>query len=542
MYITDNTRYGQAMHHREAHRTGFDPYLLLVALAPLLTGFAIIFAPFGLDQSIHATIGDGLREGLLPYRDVYNVKPPLTTLVHWMAIVLFGHEMHAIRLLDMLLLSASSLLLALMLRRLGRPRLEGYIAPFCLCIFYYTNTYWHTAQTDGWGLYCIILSTYLLSRAWTLPDGASPDRYFMAAGALVAAAFFFKYTVAALGLIFFAPLFDRDVRNGPGLRNLGVFLAGGIAAGVALFTVMALTGMLTPYLEIQLYVLGYTELSGEGGSLIDYGYKVLARAPELFYFILFGSFFWLRDVLLGARSTFYGLVLLSFVGGLISNYAQGKAFAYHGLPLLMSYAMIAAFGITRLAAGLQLMLKSKWIHVVVAVALVIWVASFSYMWKSNQLALKRIADYGGITREFLDYNYRTYKMPYGFNTHDTRDFIAEVKELSEPDDELFVFGFTTDVYWHYGVPPRYRYTYSWPFMTHYYDGRYDDDLRQRLLEKPPENFVVAKHDAASHTTGLPDDSDDTLAKMPWLTAYVENNYTKVIETKRFELWRLKTSP
>lgn len=48
-----------------------------LVLAPVAFGAFLITAyPLGADQGIYATVADGLRRGLSPYRDLFDLKPP----------------------------------------------------------------------------------------------------------------------------------------------------------------------------------------------------------------------------------------------------------------------------------------------------------------------------------------------------------------------------------------------------------------------------------------------------------------------------------
>src|SRR2546423_1501689 len=62
----------------------------------------ILTFSFGRDQGIYAMVGDGIVHGKMPYRDLWDFKPPGIFLVYALAQVLFGHSMLAIRILEVL--------------------------------------------------------------------------------------------------------------------------------------------------------------------------------------------------------------------------------------------------------------------------------------------------------------------------------------------------------------------------------------------------------------------------------------------------------
>ncbi|WP_295530185.1 hypothetical protein [uncultured Thioclava sp.] len=96
-------------------------------IVPLIGAYSLL-EPFGRDQGIHATIAYALDNGLVTYRDVFNIKPPLTTAVHWLSQVLFGHSMMAIRELDLIFATLTALGLVEIGRLLRRGLAFGFAA------------------------------------------------------------------------------------------------------------------------------------------------------------------------------------------------------------------------------------------------------------------------------------------------------------------------------------------------------------------------------------------------------------------------------
>jgi len=138
----------------------------MVVLATLAFGSVSLIYPFGRDQGIHAFIADSVLDGKVLYRDIFNMKPPLTTGVHALALVLFGHSMTAIRLLDLLWTVATSLLVFAFARRaFGNPRAAA-LAGVLYSLQYYGCDFWTTAQTDGWLNLPLAVSFLLALRGW----------------------------------------------------------------------------------------------------------------------------------------------------------------------------------------------------------------------------------------------------------------------------------------------------------------------------------------------------------------------------------------
>ena len=65
-----------------------------------LSALQILVFSFGRDQGIYALVGEGLLHGKLPYRDLWDFKPPGIFFVYALAQGVFGKTMLAPRLLE----------------------------------------------------------------------------------------------------------------------------------------------------------------------------------------------------------------------------------------------------------------------------------------------------------------------------------------------------------------------------------------------------------------------------------------------------------
>ncbi|MEE8275547.1 MAG: glycosyltransferase family 39 protein, partial [Alphaproteobacteria bacterium] len=151
------------------------PYLA-IAGAVLVLGATSLTDPFGRDQGTYAYIGYALLQGQVPYLDVFQAKPPLTSLIHALALALFGHSMTAIRVLDLLWTLATAILLyrvaAIALRHDGL----ALVAALAYLLMYYAFGFWDTAITDGWTNLPALAGIAFFARA-VAPEGAARRRH-----------------------------------------------------------------------------------------------------------------------------------------------------------------------------------------------------------------------------------------------------------------------------------------------------------------------------------------------------------------------------
>src|SRR5215471_12940122 len=71
-------------------------------------GLCSLWWPYGWDQGCFSFVADTILHGGIPYRDAWDFKGPLTFYVFAALQFVFGTQMWAIRLLDLVLLGASA--------------------------------------------------------------------------------------------------------------------------------------------------------------------------------------------------------------------------------------------------------------------------------------------------------------------------------------------------------------------------------------------------------------------------------------------------
>ena len=96
---------------RSRSRIGLD-YLILpaIASAPLLLNLLLLTEPLDRDEGAYATVALGLLDGRLPYRDLFDHKPPLIYVWYALSFAIFGESDWSPRLLAGLCLGATAIL------------------------------------------------------------------------------------------------------------------------------------------------------------------------------------------------------------------------------------------------------------------------------------------------------------------------------------------------------------------------------------------------------------------------------------------------
>ena len=210
-------------------------WLLLAVLAFVALRVPVLSMPLERDEGEYAYIAWRLLEGDVPYRDGFNQKPPGVFAVYAAAIAAFGRSVEGIRLLLHLWTAASAALLFLLVRRLADPVAAAGAVLFFAVASVDPRLSALAANTELFMLLPLVGSVLCLERA--LASGA--PRWWLACGALAAAALWFKQVAATQALwIGLVALFAAGSVPASRWARLGWLALGALAVvlpGLALF-------------------------------------------------------------------------------------------------------------------------------------------------------------------------------------------------------------------------------------------------------------------------------------------------------------------
>jgi hypothetical protein len=521
-------------------KPGAWPVAFLFALIfPPLLGAFTLFEPWGRDQGIHATIAYALQDGLITYRDVFNMKPPLTTGVHWLALELFGHSVRAIRLLDLVFVALAALGLAMIGRRLGRGPVFGAAAAVGLALPYYSYGFWEHAQTDGWAGLLVIGAVLLMIAGWDRAAGWRRRYLMAAAGAVLGLAFALKYTIGGAGILIFVPfgaqlLGDRRWRFL--ISDLLFCVLGGLGLLAALGLMMAAAGALSPFLEIQNFLRGYMGYRRGLSELLWPALRMKGMpSVQVPVMVALGAALALFNAARRRDAVLAVLGLLWIAAGWLSGAVQGKGLLYHFLPMLPGYALLFALALEQLCAIPRLAPRSAWRTPIVVLVLAALILPSRPVWMN--LAIPQFLRAPDPELALLARS----SPPPDFDFAETLAAGRFLRAKLEPGEHVFLWGYETALYFLAGDPPHYRYPYSWTFAVNFYDGRYTDDLLTRLRADPPAFFVVQDHDATPPVTGREESSAELLPLYPRVEAFLYENYNLIRESQVFRIYARKPS-
>src|SRR6266545_2647108 len=157
--------------------------VIFLGLLPVILYLPVLSAPFERDESVYATIARGLLDGDVPYRDLFDNKPPLVFGWYAFSFVVFGENEFAPRIVAALLLSMTTLALFAEARLLYTRRV-AYIAASAFALSTGLPFVALHANTEAYMLLPMVMS--LLTFTMGMRSGRLG--WFLAAGALGALA------------------------------------------------------------------------------------------------------------------------------------------------------------------------------------------------------------------------------------------------------------------------------------------------------------------------------------------------------------------
>lgn len=523
-----------------------DPDFWLGVAAWALIVFSclqILLMSFGRDQSIYAVVGDGLLRGQMPYRDLWDFKPPGIFLVYAFAQAVFGKSMVAIRLVEVLGLVG----LVFGMRRIAEAcvgnKLVGLVGG-ALAIFSHANLeFWHTAQPEAFGG---MLIGYALS-AMTPEPARQRWRWIQWAGvgALFGGAFLLKPTLGGGVLVCAAYLARRELSERhvwwAALRPLAAI---GLGSWVPILACLSWFTLAGAWPALSWTFFEFTP-----------GYTTLAQtrsASEAFYYGLVEAFFRFTPVVafgviasitirpLHSRERPWMFVLLGIISINVAGIAmQNKFFQYHyagTLPLIAFMAGIGYYKLWRqvLLAGVGgVVAYVSFLAVALSMRVLVWDLGGTF-WERSSLRMQHLFRQGEFaSRERLDQE--LYRVA-DFDLDSDLAAAREVGARTEPSDSVFVWGFEPAIYWLSERRPASRFIYNVPQRAQWQRDTARALLLQDLAKALPRVVVIQSGDVFPFVTGDALDSRESLAEFPELDELISREYSYATTVRDFELY------
>lgn len=564
----------QRLRHRE--------YTLLIVLLVVVTLLALptLTYPLGRDQGEFATIARGILNGRIPYKDLWNPKPPAVFYVYALAMQLFGQTTVAIRLIDFMIFPFISAALYWLGRQLSNRRV-GLWAALIFPVFYFSETFWTLTQNDGIVLLPMTLAMVCVfkvgsrqpavnsreeeadSRQSTVgsqqsvverqetekqireesqkTEAARRDLgqrsliYAGLAGALAAYTFWFKYPFALVAVLVVVSYLLLNGRVVQWKRVVGWLVAFGVGFGLILGGGALYLMSIGAWDELVLsarVTSQYTALTFNPQDLIPLmGGALWYRWQQWGLLVILVAGWVLAGR--GKCSRGWWVTVLWALAGLVMMLVQAKGYDYHWLPMLPPVALLAADSLDRLLKRLATLCVPLYPSLcalagglLLAVLIVsIWTRAWPYLsgqedqttYFSHFVAGEFVADESLKVSNFL-------------------------RAREAEGDSLYIWGFRPEVYYMSGLNPATRFIFQFPLVANWYPLEWKKENVDILWAALPPYVLVLQVDYMPWVTGSHEDSNTLLQEYTELNNWLVFNYERETQIGNFFIWRRKPSP
>ncbi len=307
------------------------------------------------DVNCFFTMGRGILDGMVPYRDLYEQKGPVLYFVFALVSLFSEDSYFGVYLLETVTFGLFLYFSGKMVRLyMGNSPIVYGLTAFLAAAVVTSWSFTHGGSVEQHSLFMLVYGMYSVTRAIRENRGLSFKEAFLN-GLFAGIILWVKYTTLGfyLGLALFVLIWyltDQNLRSRL-VFTVGQFLLGVLAVSAVVFAYFALNGALGDLFTVYFYnniFLYSEEIQGSRLSLI---WDCLMGAIEYndnFGWMIFLGIFWL---FIRRNSQWKAglMTVLSFAGLTLGTYWGGKPWDYYGLI----FAAFAILGLIVLAEFLR---------------------------------------------------------------------------------------------------------------------------------------------------------------------------------------------
>jgi hypothetical protein len=445
-------------------------FLVGLALVPILLYLPFAGTPFERDEGVYATIAQGVLDGRVPYRDLFDNKPPLVYIWYAFSFTLFGESVFAPRILASICLSLTTLALFNQARMvLPMPAARFAAALFAIS----TGLPWVALHANTEAYMLLPLVTSLMFFTIGMRDGRL--RWFVIAGIFAGLAMMTKQVamwnllaLAMVALVWHRRTAETQLRA---IAPTASLFAGCLAALALVALPFTLAGALDDLIYANLsYNWVYINFLSHAERLANFGYGLLFFSAVAAPFVA-GAIAGLV-VLWRKRSavTDYVLILWAFASAL-GVASGGRFFPHYFLQLMPSLAVLTGIVIyDRFVNGREHVLsRPAWI--VATFLIVVSVGTTTVLYLAPRQAEEQV-----VSSVF-------YQKEWEASSEKLGEYI---KERTEDGDLIFNYGRESQIYFYADRAPAIPYFYDWVLN---YDKDSMPEILAGLEETKPVYFI-----------------------------------------------------
>jgi len=489
--------------------------------------------PLGIDQGLFACFARWVPHGWLPYRDIFDSKPPLFLYWWGASAIVPGDVIRAAWWWEGFWL-AGTLGAAYALAARVWGRWEGLAAAALLFVGLWSpawGAFWSRAQAEE------VLTLPMLASAWLAWRALDRPRLALWAGVLVGVCGLFKIPSMAIALSWGVTWLACGSWRGA-LERVGWMLAGVLAPWAVAFGWFAAHGATSSFVEGVFVYHRYNAAfiaPPWGKVLADYGAKMVTESPLLLVLAVVGV---LRLVRRGAREAHWAASWI--VATMAAVVLQRQLAGYQYMLAIPALAMAGGYGLVDIVRAVRAP-DARLIAGAGLVAVLLFTGREALAWWH---AYEPDLDYlrGRLSRD----TYLRAIQPGGFSMANEEQAATWLREHTAPGDGLLVWGLSPGIYALADRHPVTRFPFHKILMTdaplsRMWPGL--DERRAHLMDQlrrdPPAYILVGQGDRNGFE---PMDSYTSMMRFRELKTMLQSEYTPDEPLGRFLVFHRGAPP
>ena len=527
-------------------------WLAVALLFVLVASLPNLSHPIGRDQALYCVIGDGLLHGQQPYRDLWDNRPPATSLIFTGIVWLFGPVMWCVGAVDILwLLAMSYFVFRFATRYLGTG--AAVVAVGVNALWHCWAGYVHAAVPSTFVILFVFASFFLAER-----EAAWPRLRHFGAGVFMGAAFWATFNALIFLPLLLLPYLDteqldrepRRVRLGTHARDwrsrAGFFAAGLVTIVAVVVVYLWGVGSWAAFREIHADVMPrYVELA-------------LERMPEYWLWSIQQIQFvlgpWTEIVTLVALVLAWkqrelarlAPVLFAAAVGFLSAAVQMRFHAYYFETAYPFFAMVWGYLAVKIYQGFGALARACAVRGWRAARVLVWVLFANVVaWPVVDQAIKLTMHYCALVSWWRapETFYATYPWPHTLeHLRGEMGTIQYLRDNSKPEDGVFVWGTQPVIYFLSRRRAPTRFISNLGLISPWGAPAWKQELLRDLRRAPPLFIVVVRRDAIPTISYTRLDSEKYLAVFTDLAAFIAGSYQPAATIGNFVIYRRKSIP
>lgn len=442
-------------------------FLISISFLFFILRLPSFFEPYWYgDEGIYQTLGLGINNGLLLYRDIWDNKTPLLYALY----AFFGSDQFTIRFVSFLFGLSAVIAFYFLAKKLFADKRAVFVTTSLFAIFFGLPLLeGNIANSENFMLFPILLSGLLVYKAIEHSHLPSLNYQLFIAGGLLGLAFLFKivavFDFAAIFLFIVFSFFDKKQKK-EYLEKIIIFSLAFLTPLILSLIFFTLNGALSDYINAAFKQnVGYV---GYGNQfLIPQGLLIL----KLLILGVITFFLFVKRQIIGTNRIF---IFLWFIFSIFNAFFSQRPYTHYMLVLLPSFMLL-----------LGLLYDPKYkkiISVISVITFFVVLTSFNFYGKTFKYYQNFIS--------FLISSKTVSQYQSFFDGSTPRDYAlaAYINSHAKKDDNIFIWGNNAQVYALTNKLPSGRYTVAYHMQSTKESLKETQDAIQ--IAKP-KYFIVA---------------------------------------------------